>query len=211
MDSALSKPSDATVRWALGISVFFHLLLLTSSLFELAPPAPAPTIEIQIVEEPIVIPPPRPVVIPTNTKPNAKGTPRTGVSRNSTVENPQADSVKLGNTLSTAPDTLPSSDEALAPAADDFEISVWPKLQNDIRIPYPREAKSKQIEGAVVMDLYIAGSGEVKKVTLVSGPGYGLNEAAVAAAKDFRFSPARVGENNVPVVIRYSYKFVIKK
>ncbi len=60
-------------------------------------------------------------------------------------------------------------------------------------------------------DLYISESGQVKRASLVTGPGYGLNEAAIEAAKKFIFSPAKVGNQTMPVVIRYNYKFVIQK
>jgi protein TonB len=173
-------------------------------------------VDIQIVEKDFKVPlltKPQAKVLPTHSSVKAKKTavPTSGISRESTIEDKSADSAKIGNTLSKAPDNLPPSDEALPPAADDYEITSWPKLQNDVRIPYPREAKTKQIDGVVVMDLYVDERGAVRKANLVSGPGFGLNEAALSAAKQFKFSPALVGSEIVPVVIRYSYRFVIQK
>lgn len=147
----------------------------------------------------------------TNTSPSGKGRPTSGISRNSTVDSEAEMKAKIGNTLMKAPDTLPPTDEGLPPPVDDFEVTAWPSLKNDVRIPYPSQARSQEIEGVVVMDLYISENGEVKKSDLVSGPGFGLNEAAIKAAKTFLFEPARVQGKPVPVVIRYSYKFVIQR
>ena len=173
----------------------------------------SPAIEFQVVDNYITPPPPKPIILPTNTsklaKPNAKIT--SGVSRESTVEKNDAPAVKLGNTLSKPPDNNPSNDTPLPPPAEEFEVSMWPELKNDVRVPYPSEAKARGIEGSVVMDLYISEAGQVKKATLVQGPGHGLNEAALNAAYKFIFSPAKVGDKIMPIVIRYSYKFVIQR
>ncbi len=196
-------------------SLAIHAFLLGLLTGILAPAPEVPTrIEFQVFENPMTPPPPQPQIIPTNTSKSARAkTPTAGVSKNSTTENAVADApnVKLGNTLSKAPDNNPSTEDALPPPAEEFEVNVWPSLKNDVRVPYPREAKAKGIEGAVVMDLYISDAGRVMRATLVQGPGFGLNEAALEAAKQFQFSPARVGDKVMPIVIRYSYKFVIQR
>ena len=86
-----------------------------------------------------------------------------------------------------------------------------PKLKSEVRVPYPTEAKKKGIQGAVVMDLLIDQNGKVRQVNLIEGPGYGLNEAALDGMKNFLFEPAKIGNQNVAVRIRYSYRFVIEK
>ena len=206
-----------TTEKSMLISLVLHTFfagVLTGTLLPKEPPPP-PSVEFKVIENPIIPPPPKPLIIPTNTsklaKPNTKAT--SGVSRDSTVENAAADApkIKLGNTLSKAPDNNPSNDAPLPPPAEEFEVSVWPALKNDVRVPYPREAKTKNIEGSVVMDLYVSEAGQVLRATLVQGPGFGLNEAALEAAKQFLFSPAKVGDKVMPIVIRYSYKFVIQR
>jgi len=171
-------------------------------------------IEVEI--QPVKITSTKPQLIPTHvaTHPTKKvALPAQGISRNSTVEtnDKNAPTAKIGNTLNKAPDNLPPSDEGLPAPAEDYEISVWPQLQNDARVPYPTEAKRKGVEGIVIMDLYIAEDGKVRKATLVKGPGFGLNEAALTAVQKFIFSPAVVSGKPRPVVIRYSYNFVIQK
>ncbi|MDZ4676761.1 MAG: TonB family protein [Oligoflexia bacterium] len=205
----------AALEISLALSIFLHGFLLGLLVgFQNYNPTQSTTLEVSIIETPTTplnTQPVKPMIIPTQTsKTSKKAVPTTGVSRNSTVSESDT-AAKIGNTLSKAPDNLPPTDDGLPPATEDFLVNKWPMLQNDVRTPYPRDAKQKGVEGAVVMDLYIDGEGRVKKVKLVRGPGYGLNEAALEAAKQFLFSPAKVGEKAVPVVIRYSYKFVIQK
>ena len=56
----------------------------------------------------------------------------------------------------------------------------------------------------------ITEAGSVKDVEVLQGLGYGLDEAAVAAAQEFRFSPAEVDGQPSPVRIQYRYSFSLK-
>jgi protein TonB len=53
---------------------------------------------------------------------------------------------------------------------------------------YPEEARRQQIQGAVVLEVRAAGDGSVQEVSLISGPPL-LTDAAIAAAKQWRFKP----------------------
>lgn len=121
---------------------------------------------------------------------------------------------KQGNTLAKSPDqeklTKDDPDFLEAPAAE-FLVSEMPRLISEYRVPYPSEAKNNNIEGTVIMDIYVDTEGHVRESILVSGPGYGLNEAALEAIKKFKFTPAKVGQNNVNFRLRYSYRFVLEK
>lgn len=232
MNSTLKNPTEnplltldikaqRRVELALALSVILHSFMAG---IILAPQLPkeSTAVEVAIIETPpqvLPITPPQPKIIPTQSAPAAKVKAKArsvfGVSKNSVTDSndPNSPEAKVGNTLSKAPDNLQMKpgEENLPAPAEEFQVSTWPQLQNDVRIPYPREAKQKGIEGPVVMDLYIAEDGRVKRATLVSGPGYGLNEAALEAARQFIFSPGRVGRGAVPVVIRYTYRFSIQK
>jgi protein TonB len=137
-----------------------------------------------------------------------------GASRKSlTSDNPAVGvEVKAGNTVAKAPDaeTLrPEDADSLPIPAEEYLVSQMPVLVGDFRVPYPPEAKKAGIAGAVILDLLIDPSGAVRQVTLVDGPGFGLNEAAVQAAGKLRFKPARIREQAVAVKIRYAYRFVL--
>ncbi|HVO96447.1 MAG TPA: TonB family protein [Bryobacteraceae bacterium] len=55
---------------------------------------------------------------------------------------------------------------------------------------YTDEARAKQIEGEVLLEIQFSASGEARLLRLVHGLGHGLDEAAVAAARGIRFRPA---------------------
>lgn len=55
---------------------------------------------------------------------------------------------------------------------------------------YTDEARNRKIEGDVLVEVVFAASGEVKVVRVVRGLGFGLDEAAEAAARQIRFKPA---------------------
>jgi TonB family protein len=55
---------------------------------------------------------------------------------------------------------------------------------------YTDEARSRGIQGNVVVQAYFDASGNITVLRVVKGLGYGLDETAVAALKDWRFAPA---------------------
>jgi periplasmic protein TonB len=139
-----------------------------------------------------------------------------GISRKAmTAINPSENTaeIKQGNTVAKEIDNLKldkTDPDSIPIPADDYLVTSQVSLLKDVRIPYPLEAKKNNIEGPVVMDLIVDQNGKVRSVVLVRGPGSGLNEAAVEAAKSFEFRPAKVGDQNVAVKIRYTYRFVLE-
>ena len=53
--------------------------------------------------------------------------------------------------------------------------------------------------------------GRVAAVEVVEPAGHGFDEAAVTAARQFEFAPARLGEQTVAVKVRFTYRFVLEK
>ena len=56
---------------------------------------------------------------------------------------------------------------------------------------YTDEARSKKIEGEVLLQVVFSASGEVRVERVVQGLGYGLDESAESAARQIRFRPAQ--------------------
>lgn len=137
-----------------------------------------------------------------------------GITQDTLTSN-QADAVgvKLGTTLAKERDTeIIDESEAVGlpvPTAE-YLVSEMPKLKSEVRIPYPPEAKKNNVEGVVMMDLLIDEKGKVRQASLIEGPGFGLNEAALSAIKGFEFEPAKVDGQPVAVKIRYGYRFVLQ-
>jgi TonB family protein len=55
---------------------------------------------------------------------------------------------------------------------------------------YTEEARSKRIEGEVLLEVIFEASGKLRVIKIVRGLGHGLDDAAVHAAEQIRFKPA---------------------
>ncbi|PIS11476.1 MAG: hypothetical protein COT73_03835 [Bdellovibrio sp. CG10_big_fil_rev_8_21_14_0_10_47_8] len=107
-------------------------------------------------------------------------------------------------------DILNLANRTLAPVS--FEsLTKAPHLLHEVKAAYPEEARLQHIEGVVVMAILIDQQGKVARARIQSGPGGGLNEAALAAIENFLFSPAWRGDERVPVEIIYKYRFQLAR
>ncbi len=73
-----------------------------------------------------------------------------------------------------------------------------PEPIEKVELEYPVEARQLGLEGRIVLRLFVDAEGRVEKVDVVSGAGEVLDKAAVAAAMQWRFSPARACGAGVP-------------
>jgi protein TonB len=94
--------------------------------------------------------------------------------------------------------------------AEEYEVGELPVLMNEVKVPYPSEAKRKRIQGNVVFDLVVGSDGSVKSAKALGSPAPELTDAALGAVKRFRFKPARIGDKSVAIQIRYTYRFVLE-
>jgi TonB family protein len=79
---------------------------------------------------------------------------------------------------------LPRQQETIQLTPDAAASSVVYRKEPE----YPEEARSKGIQGPVVLDVHIGRDGSVQDATLVNGPPL-LADAAIAAVKQWRFKP----------------------
>jgi TonB family protein len=87
-----------------------------------------------------------------------------------------------------------STAAALPTASDDASRaqSALPKVEQYTTPPlYSDEARARAIEGIVTVEVRIGVDGTVKRLRVVKGLGYGLDENALLAVRDWRFAPAR--------------------
>jgi len=84
-----------------------------------------------------------------------------------------------------------------------------PKLMTFVPAPLPEAAKAAHREGVVNvdLDLTIDASGAVTSAVAPTPVGDGFDEAAIAAARQFVFEPARRGDKAIPSRIKYRYVF----
>ncbi|HEY1418711.1 MAG TPA: TonB family protein [Myxococcaceae bacterium] len=90
-----------------------------------------------------------------------------------------------------------------------YELDSQPTVIGDVRIPYPEDARSRGIEGTVVLSVLVDETGQVRGVKVVSGPGSGLDQAAAKAVERIRFRPAIRKGKPVPAQITYRYTFLL--
>lgn len=181
----------------------------------------AENIEIKVIENPKPAAPALDLIQAPEEKPQPKPKEEPtrkifGVSRKAlTADEPGAGvEVKQGNTLATTPDNekLKENDaDSLPIPVDEYLVSRMPELLQDMRIPYPLEAKEKGIEGPVVVQILVDAMGVVREAKLIRGLGHGLDEAAMAALKGARFRPAESQGKPVAVSTRFTYRFVLER
>ncbi len=124
----------------------------------------------------------------------------------------------------TAPELPPVPDEpqkpkeerpqaAPSPAAAprQAKIDAPPKPRRAIRPDYPKGARQRGEQGNVVLEIRVGAEGAVDGVEVVSSCGFPeLDEAAVRAAKEARFTPAKAGGSPVASTARLSLLFRLR-
>jgi protein TonB len=89
------------------------------------------------------------------------------------------------------------------------QVDTEPSVAKEEKVPYPDEARRAGVEGTVVLSITVDTEGNVVASKIISGPGYGLNEAARDALKRFKFHPAVKNGESVSTELKYSYTFVL--
>jgi TonB family protein len=85
--------------------------------------------------------------------------------------------------------------------------TLRPKVFFQVKPRYTEEGRANKIQGKVVLSVEFRADGTIGNVAVVRSLGYGLDENAIAAARQIRFTPAMV--NGVPktIVTRVEYTF----
>lgn len=89
------------------------------------------------------------------------------------------------------------------------QVDSEPTVAAEVKVPYPEEARRAGVEGTVVLSITIDHEGNVVAAKIISGPGYGLNEAARDAIRQFKFKPAIKNGEAVSTELKYSYTFLL--
>lgn len=78
--------------------------------------------------------------------------------------------------------------------------------------PYPTEARARGQEGTVVLHLHVTTSGAVGDVRIARSSGVAsLDEAAIAAARQWRYTPARRGNTSVAMTFEARVNFYFSR
>lgn len=82
-------------------------------------------------------------------------------------------------------------------------------LSKDIKVAYPKKARHFRVEGNVRLELLVAKSGLVVETKILSGPGFGLKEAALSVVKQLSFLPA-TNQWGKPIDARIEHEVLFK-
>jgi TonB family protein len=98
-----------------------------------------------------------------------------------------------------------------APSAAAPEGLVPPKLRKDVQPEYPRAAREQGLAASVLLEIDIDVTGLVQRAAVAQPsetPGYGFEEAALAAGRQLEFEPALEGGKPIPVTVTFRFRFV---
>lgn len=94
--------------------------------------------------------------------------------------------------------------------ATEPKLTRPPSVERFVDAAYPPEAQAQKLEGRVLLSIDISATGEVTRAEIVEPAGHGFDEAALAAIRQFRFTPAEIDGKPSPVRITYAYDFVLR-
>lgn len=85
-----------------------------------------------------------------------------------------------------------------------------PRLLREVRANYTDEGRRANINGEVVLEIVVRRDGSVGDVKFLKRLGYGLDQKAVEAVRQWRFSPARLKGTPVDVVVEVGVEFRLR-
>jgi TonB family protein len=85
-----------------------------------------------------------------------------------------------------------------------------PSLLREIKPQYTEEARRLGVEGDVVLEIVVRSDGSVGQVSLVQRLGSGLDQRAIDAVRQWRFSPARRRGTPVDVLVEVAVEFKLR-
>jgi TonB family protein len=99
--------------------------------------------------------------------------------------------------------------DRLKPVRLGKNVAPPPAAKKSVKAEYPDEARAARIQGEVTLETIIDNDGKVAAVRVIrSVPG--LDGAAIAAAKQWEFTPALLNGTPTPVLMTMVMTFTLK-
>lgn len=118
-----------------------------------------------------------------------------------------ANSVGPGAGTGAAPATGGGADDVIALAST---VQVSAKLVQSVVAAYPAGARSDDVEGDVGVEIVVDREGRVVEARLSRPAGHGFDDAALAAIRRYRFTPAQRDGHTVRVRMPWSVQFRLR-
>jgi protein TonB len=81
---------------------------------------------------------------------------------------------------------------------------------HEVKPDYTEEARRRSLSGDVVLEIVVRADGRVGAVRILQGLGSGLDQRAVEAVRQWRFSPARRFGTPVDVLVEVAVEFRLR-
>lgn len=104
----------------------------------------------------------------------------------------------------------PSSGNTLTAGYAEVDGDTIAPRYTNFKLQYPAMARRRNIEGTVLVEVYVSDTGNIDKVELLEDPGHGFGEAVREAFKHAKASPAMRGNKTIAVVQRIPIKFSLR-
>jgi protein TonB len=85
-----------------------------------------------------------------------------------------------------------------------------PRLLREVKAQYTEQARTRGVTGGVVLEIVIKSDGTVGDVKVLRGLGYGLDERAITAVRNWKFAPARRLGTPVDVLVEVEVEFSLR-
>ncbi len=85
-----------------------------------------------------------------------------------------------------------------------------PRLLREVKATYTEDARRRGITGDVLLEVVIRRDGSVGDVHVLQGLGYGLEERAITAVKQWRFAPGQRKGVPVDVLVEVAVEFTLR-
>ena len=85
-----------------------------------------------------------------------------------------------------------------------------PRLLREVKAQYSDDARTRGVTGDVVLEIVIKSDGSVGDVKVLRGLGFGLDERAVTAVRNWRFAPAKRLGSPVDVIVEVEVEFSLR-
>lgn len=85
-----------------------------------------------------------------------------------------------------------------------------PAVIREVKPDYTEEARRRGLVGDVVLEIVVRADGNVGQIRILQGLGAGLDQRAVDAVRQWRFSPARRHGTPVDVMVEVAVEFKLR-
>ena len=85
-----------------------------------------------------------------------------------------------------------------------------PSILREVTPDYTDEGRRRAIQGDVVLEIIVRADGTVGSVKTLQGLGYGLDQRAIDAVRQWRFNPARRYGTPVDVIVEVAVEFKLR-